>query len=253
MHLREKVVLVTGAGTGIGRATAVEFAKKGCRVAINDVNEKNANQTRVLIENQGGLAKIYLCDVSDSEKVEAMVSDIVHTYGRIDVLVNNAAIADSDSPLTEISEQRWDRVIRVNLNGVFYCTKAAMLRMKQMGGGRIVNISSSAAVGGGTGDHAHYTASKAGVIGLTLAAAREGSRHSILVNCITPGAVNTPIIASETEAEMLRSATALNRLAEPQEIAEAINFIVEQDHMTGAILSIDAGIYLLDRPKVSHT
>lgn len=250
MKLEGKVAIVTGAGSGIGKATAELFAAEGAKVVGADWNESTGKKTAADIRAAGHEAEFCHADVSRAADVERMVKTAVERYGRLDSLVNNAAIQIL-ARLVETTEEDWDRLHRVNLKGVFLGCKYAIPAMIRNGGGAIVNIASVLGFVGDP-DLAAYCAAKGGVIALTRVAALTYGPERVRVNCIAPGDVETPLVADyfnkDPHPERLRqevySKYALRRIADPREIAKAATFLSsdESSFMTGATLVIDGGL-----------
>ncbi len=196
--LEGKVTLITGAASGIGQGIAIAFAREGATVVVVDlVDELRAGETMDAVAAFGGETYFIQADVSDDANVMAMTEKVLARYGRVDVLVNNAGVF-SESLFENMTVAQWDHVLNTNLRSVFLCTRALLGQMLERGEGRIINIASQLAYIGGV-SATHYTASKAGIIGLTKALAREVSHRGVLVNAIAPGAIETPLLESETE------------------------------------------------------
>jgi NAD(P)-dependent dehydrogenase (short-subunit alcohol dehydrogenase family) len=242
-----KVALVTGAGSGIGRASAQKFAELGAKVIVADIVAEGGNETVRLIREAGGEATFIKTDVSQAKEVEALVSGTVETYGRLDCAHNNAGIEGSQAPIADSSEADFDRVISINLKGVWLCMKYEVMQMlKQGGGGAIVNTSSVAGLVGFAGI-TPYTASKHGVAGLTKAVALEYATAGIRVNAVCPGVIDTPMIerfASDLQVRaQLLAQEPVNRLGTPQEVANAVAWLCsdEASFMTGVPMPVDGG------------
>jgi NAD(P)-dependent dehydrogenase (short-subunit alcohol dehydrogenase family) len=247
MNLREKVVIVTGAKSGIGLATAMRFAHESAKVVVADVQD--ARQEVREITKQGTDALFIQVDVSSESQVAALIEKTVAAFGRLDILINNAGV-ELAKKVTDTAEVEWDRLMNINLKGVFLCSKAAIPIMRRNGGGVIVNVASELGIVGGS-EIAAYAASKGGVVQLTKAMAIDHAGDGIRVNCVAPGPVSTPLLEQiiesaldpERERDNIVSMTLLKRLAHPDEIANVIVFIAsdEASYMTGAIVSVDGG------------
>ncbi len=239
MNLNDKVALVTGGDKGIGRAISIMIASKGAHIAINyHLNEEEAKRTAEKIRSYKRKAKFYRADVAQYDEVKKMVNKIEKDFGKIDILVNNAGIPGENSSLEKITDDEWNRVIEVNLKSMFNCCKAVVPKMKK---GKIVNISSIAGKMGGT-IGCHYGASKAGVIGLTFALATELA-PSITVNAVAPGPVDTDLISPEKKEELSRL-TPFGRIAQPEEIAHTVIYLLENDYVSGEVIDVNAGRYM---------
>lgn len=245
MHTR--VALVTGASRGIGRAIAVELARAGFAVGVNYVRRMDqAEETVAAITAGGGEAAALQADVADPQAVETMFAALDRHFGRLDALVNNAAIGTRIESLAAIDDATWRRTLAVNLDGAFYCMRAAVPRLRAAGGGRIVNISSGAAkTGGGIG--AHYAASKAGLLALTAKAARELARDGIAVTAVLPSVIETEMLdalAGSAEArERLRAQFPIGRFGRPEEVAQVVRFLIAEapSYLTGEFISLRGG------------
>jgi 3-oxoacyl-[acyl-carrier protein] reductase len=246
MDLEGKVALITGGAQGIGKVTALLLASKGADVAVSDINMEGALETVREIEglNRNGLA--LEGDVSNPADAESIIAKTVEQVGGIDILVNNAGIT-RDRLLLRMTEEDWDAVLNVNLKGTFNCTKAAIKRMVKRKSGRIVNIASVVGEMGNAGQ-ANYAASKAGIIGLTKAIAREYAQRGISVNAIAPGYIETPMTEAlpEKVKEELRGQIPMARLGTPLDVANAVYFLVSDasSYITGQVLNVNGGIYM---------
>jgi 3-oxoacyl-[acyl-carrier protein] reductase len=244
MRLKDKVVLVTGGGQGIGKITALTFAREGAHVVVADINMANAEAVATEIEHADGKAKAVHLDVSRSESVEAALQAVVAWAGGVDVLVNNAGIT-RDSRMVKMTEDQFDAVISVNLKGVWLMAKACAPLMIARGGGSIVNTASVVGLYGNFGQ-TNYVAAKAGVIGMTKTWARELGPSGIRVNAVAPGFTSTDMIATVPDKVLdgVRERTPLRRLGKPEDIANAYLFLAseESSFITGVTLSVDGGL-----------
>ena len=241
--LSGKVVVVTGAGRGMGAAMAERLAAEGARVAVTDIDGDSALTAAKALEGAAG----FRLDITDAAEVSARIAEITAALGPIDALVNNAGW-DKLSPFLDTDEDLWDRVIDINLRGPIRMTKAVLPQMVERGGGRIVNISSDAGRVGSTGE-AVYSACKAGIIGFTKTIAREVARQGITVNAICPGPTDTPLLQGmvgehEKLIESLKRGIPLGRLGQPEDLAGAVAFMVSDDaaFITGQTLSVSGGL-----------
>lgn len=248
--LQGRVALITGAAGGIGRATALAFAAQGASVVVADLNLAGAEETAHLVTSQGREALAIQVDVTQTEAVERLVQRTIATFGRLDMAHNNAGIAyarlDEMRPTAEQDEALFDRIIGVNLKGVWLCMKSELPPMMAQGGGAIVNTSSVLGLVGGKG-LAAYVASKHGVAGLTKTAALEYARYNIRVNAVCPGVVQTamvePILAEPKYERGWLASQAIRRAADPAEIAAAVLWLCSDaaSFVTGHMLSVDGG------------
>ena len=246
MIFKDQVVAVTGASRGIGRETAVQFAAQGAKVACIATTLGNAQSTVDVIEAAGGIARPYALDVSQWNDVETVFGTIAEDRGPVEVLVNNAGIA-RDTLMMRMSDEDWDRVLAVNLKGAYQCTKAVMRPMMKARKGRIINVSSIVGLHGAAGQ-ANYAASKAGLIGLTLATAKELGSRSITCNAVAPGFIETDMTSDLPDAmkEHVIQNAPLGRLGSPADIASVILFLASDaaGYMTGQTLTVDGGLTL---------
>lgn len=245
--LQGQAALVTGASRGIGRSIAIALAEAGADIAVNYAgSEDAANETVRLIEELGVKAFAVRANVGIATEAEAMVKQVNETFGKIDILINNAGIT-RDNLIIRMKEDEFDQVIETNLKGVFNCLKAVTRPMMKQRYGRIINISSVVGVLGNPGQ-ANYVAAKAGVIGLTKASAKELASRGITVNCVAPGFIATDMtdeLSEELRNKMLEGIP-LARLGQPEEIASVVSFLVSPaaSYMTGQTLHVDGGMYM---------
>jgi 3-oxoacyl-[acyl-carrier protein] reductase len=243
VRLEGKVAIVTGAASGIGKETALLFSREGAKVVVADIFENGGEETVAEIKKtgEGFFAKL---DVCNREQTKQMVKDTIEKYGKIDVLINNAGIAQ-DALLLKMTQEQWTRVIDINLKGAFNCAQAVVEVMINQGHGVIVNASSVVGLYGNIGQ-ANYAAAKAGLIGLTKALAKELGRKGIRVNAVAPGFTMTPMMANVPDKilQMMREKTPLGRLAEPKDIAYAYLYLASDEarFVNGAVLNVDGGL-----------
>ena len=241
MELNGLNALVSGGDKGIGKAIVFALAKKGANVAFSFYSEKaKAEDTLQELKTYNVKAAMVQADVRDYQQVENMMGQVKKKLGGIDILVNNAGTPGANTALEKISTEDWNRVIAVNLSGVFNCCKAAQPELVK-NKGKIVNMSSIAGKMGGT-IGAHYAASKAGVIGLTFALARELAPQ-VTVNAIAPGPVDTDLLSAEVK-DNLSKATPFGRIAQPEEIAHTVIYLLENDYVSGEVINVNAGRYM---------
>lgn len=248
MKFEGRVAVVTGGATGIGRETAVRFAREGARVAIADVDDDRGEAVANEVRDAGAEALFRKTDVGREREVEALFDDVVETLGRVDVVVNNAGIEGTPSGVTEVTEEELDRVLGVNLKGPFFGMKHGIPRIVESGGGAVVNVSSVAGLVGYEG-LAPYVASKHAVVGLTRSAALEYAAEGIRVNAVCPGVVDTEMIERYTRGddaatEGLVATEPIGRMADPAEIAATVVWLCSDDasFVTGHPMVVDGGL-----------
>ena len=247
-QFNEKVALITGAASGIGRATALAFAQEGAKIIVSDVALEGGEETVQLIQQAGGEAMFIRADVSNPEEVFAMIQGAIETYERLDIAVNNAGISGASTRVADYSFEEWHKVIAVNLTGVFYCMHYEIPPMLAQGGGSIVNISSIAGLRGLAKSSA-YSASKHGVLGLTKSAALEYARRNIRINAVCPVFTRTPLFdkmfdLGEGYEEKLKRNIPMRRYGTPEDIAKAIIWLSSEDagFVTGLAMPLDGGM-----------
>jgi 3-oxoacyl-[acyl-carrier protein] reductase len=242
--LSGQVAIVTGAARGLGRAIAENLARCGAKVACVDVNQELLAQTVAAIGETGGTAMAIACDVTNSDRVSAVIDEVVKAWGGLDILVNNAGIT-KDTLVMRMKDDQWDAVININLRGTFLFTRTAARPLMKSQQGRIINIASVAGIMGNPGQ-ANYSASKAGIIGLTRTVAKELAGRNITVNAVAPGFIATDMTAVLTEEikTEIKKQVPLGRMGDPQDIADAVLYLASPaaGFITGHVLTVDGGI-----------
>lgn len=244
MRLQDRIAIITGAANGIGKETAKTFVREGANVVIADYDQELGQQVVEEIMEQGGKAFFHQVDVSDQTSVQSMVAATLQKWGRIDILINNAGIT-ADGFLHKMSAEKWQKVIDVNLSGVFYCTQAVIPTMMEQKYGRILTASSVSGVYGNVGQ-TNYAATKAGVIGMTKTWAKELAPHGILVNAIAPGFVETRMVEKVPDKvlDQIKTMIPVGDFGSPTDIANAYLFLASEEarYITGTVLHVDGGI-----------
>lgn len=246
MKLKNKVAIITGAASGIGKATALLFAREGVKIVIADVDERNGKNVENLIKKNEGNAIFVRCDVSKNDDTKNLVSTAIKKYGKIDMLFNNAGIYKENCFLHELPEDLWDKTIDVNLKGIFLCSKYVIPHMREKGGVIINNASELGIIA--EPESPAYCASKAAVIHLTRAMALEYAKNNIRVNCVCPGPIDTPLLRKSFQNEKalrdyIENHTLFKRLGKPEEVAHVVLFLASDDasFVTGAAYPVDGG------------
>lgn len=247
MKLKDKVAVITGAGSGLGRAIALRFAEEGARIVIAELNEAGAEETLKQVQANGAEAFAVKTDVSKSESVNSLFKALDDRSWPVDIMVNNAGNAGQLTPVHEMSDEQWHGVVDVHLSGTFYCTREAVKRMlKQGSGGSVINMSSVAALRGLPGGSS-YTAAKGAIASFTKGVAQEYASLGIRVNCIAPGWIQTPILENIPDAmrPMMVAGTPLGRIGRPDEIAAVALFLAsdESSFIIGQTISPNGGLY----------
>ena len=246
MRFQGKVVLVTGAGRGIGRAIAMGFAAEGALIAANDITPVNLDGTIATITASGGTARAFVADIAKKMPVQALIEQVREAWGRIDILVNNAGV-EPHAPLLELDEWDWQRTMDVNLSGPFYLIQSIGRVMREQGGGAIVNIASIAGRAYGLKDRSAYVASKMGLIGLTREAARELAAYNIRVNAVCPGVIETEMTAALRQDETMLARWLADipqgRLGKPEDVTGLVLYLCSDaaEYLTGQAINIDGG------------
>lgn len=245
-RLSGRTAIVTGGSQGIGRATALQFAREGAQVIVADVNEEAGANTVEAITEAGGTAQFVTCNIADRADVDALMESTIEAFGTLDILVNNAGIT-RDATLKKMDPDDFRSVIEVNLEGVFHCTQAAYPHLSASEHGRVLNAASIVGLYGNFGQ-TNYVASKSGVIGMTRTWAREFGRDGITVNAVAPGFIETPMVDTVPDKVLnsLKEKTPLGRLGTAEDIANAYTFLASDEaaFITGAVLSVDGGLVM---------
>jgi 3-oxoacyl-[acyl-carrier protein] reductase len=243
--LKDKIAVITGGANGLGKATAILFSEQGAKVVVVDINQKTGDKVVADIKGMGGIASFEKTDISKSVEVNKLMENVVNKYGGIDILINNAGVL-ADAQLVKMTEEEWDRVIDINLKGIFLCGQAAAkIMIEKENGGVIINTSSVVGIYGNFGQ-SNYVASKAGVIGLTKTWARELGKYNIRVNAVAPGFIQTDIIKDMPEKiiNYMKEKVYLKRMGEPEDIANAFLYLASDmsKYVNGTVLSVDGGV-----------
>lgn len=246
MRLHGKTAIITGGGNGIGRETILTFSREGANIVIADFDISAGRETLALLEDQGGIGMFIRVDVTDRDSIQHLVQETVNKFKRIDILINNAGIT-SDAMLHKLTPEAWQKVLDVNLTGVFNCTQAVLPMMIEQGGGKIVNTSSVSGVYGNVGQ-TNYAATKAGVIGMTKSWAKELGGKGINVNAVAPGFIETGMVEKVPEKVIagMKQIIPLKRLGKPEDIANAYLYLSsdEASYVNGTTLHVDGGIMM---------
>lgn len=244
--LAERIAIITGSGQGIGRAIALELARRGARIVTNDVTGCCADETLALVREMGSDGLAVTADVSDGAQVESMVKTVIDTFGQVDILVNNAGTT-RDNLIMRMPEEEWDLIQRVNLKSAWLCSKAVIRPMMRRKYGRIISISSASGLMGQAGQ-TNYSASKAGMIGLTKALAREVASRGITVNAVAPGFIKTALTDKMPQdiLDQLLPLIPAGRVGTVEDVAHAVAFLAGEraSYITGQVLSVDGGLVM---------
>jgi 2-hydroxycyclohexanecarboxyl-CoA dehydrogenase len=247
MSMQDKVAVVTGAASGIGRATAEALAGQGAQVIVADIDREGGEKTVAMVRERGGKAEFFPVDMTDPASIAALADAVQTRYGAVDVLVNGAGWGRTH-PFWEGTPELWDKLIALNLVGPMTLAKALLPQMLERKSGRIVNIASDAGRVGSLGETV-YAGAKGGLIAFTKSLARETARHGINVNCVCPGPTDTPLLAAVPEGhlEAFKKAIPLRRFAQPSEVADAVAFFAgaQSNYVTGQVLSVSGGLTMV--------
>lgn len=239
-----KVVIITGAGSGIGRSTAIAFANEGAKVVVSDINQKEGLETTNIISKNNGQSIFVKCDVSNEEDVKNMVNQTLKFFGKLDYAYNNAGVEGINASISDDTSINWDKIININLKGVWLCMKYEIPAMIKNGKGAIVNCSSIAGLVG-IPSFGAYVASKHGVIGLTETACLEFGKNNIRINAICPGAIKTPMLdrSPQNIVEGIKNSDPMGRIGRPEEVADAVLWLCSEksSYINGQSLAIDGG------------
>lgn len=244
--IKDKCALVTGGGTGLGRAISTLLAKNGANVIVSDINDTEGQKTVELIEAEGGTAKYVHCDVSKQEQVKEMVKQAVSTFGPVKLAVNNAGIGGAMAPIHEVDVNVWNKILAVNLTGVMYCMQEELKVMLATGGGNIINVASLAGVGG-TPMMSPYGVSKHGVVSLTKSGAIEYGKYNVRINAICPSWIETPILEGIDRGfldKQVKNLVPMKRIGQPNEVAETVLWLLSDkaSYINGHSMHIDGGM-----------
>lgn len=246
LNLKNKVAVITGGGKGIGKSTAIQFASEGIQLILNDVEEETGEKTIDEIRKlyPSVAIKLVVGDISKQETAERIISETINAYGGLDILVNNAGISPK-LPFTEITPELFDQVININLKSTFLCSKAAFEPLKKSENGRIINLSSFAGRYGAVNSGLHYSASKAGIIGITMTLAKQMGPHNITVNCVAPGRIDTDMtrMLSKEKLDQVLERIPMHRLGTVEEVSNVITFLASDaaSYITGSCIDITGG------------
>ena len=243
--MKNKIVLITGAGQGMGLACAQKFLESGANVIINDIDSQRLDQVKKKLKDFDGCYKTIAKDISSKLEVESMVQDAIDIYGQLNILINCAGVLKT-TQVIDIPENEWDFIMSVNLKGTFLCSQAVLPHMREARWGRIINFSSTAGKNISTIGGAHYTASKAGILGFTRHLAKEEASYGITVNSICPGLINTEMVAktiSKKKIDEYKKSFPIQRLGEPEEVADLVMYLSsnKSSYITGASFDINGG------------
>lgn len=251
MNVKDKVVLVTGSGSGMGETTIKRLASNGAIAVVNDIDQEKVDRVVNEINSLGGEAIGIAADITKKDKVEGMFSQIIDQYGKIDILVNNAGVGGNMS-IRKMTEEYWDKVVDINLKGVFLCSQAAAKHMIEQQNGRIINISSRAWLG--WFGQSSYAASKGGVVSFTRSLAIELGKHKITVNCIAPGLIETPLLMGQPQEmlDRLMKAQPSGKMGKPEDIAWTVHFLASEEshYTTGQVIYVCGGKSLFAQPDI---
>ncbi|MEN1967898.1 SDR family NAD(P)-dependent oxidoreductase [Lentibacillus sp. N15] len=244
--MKNKVAVITGSTSGIGEDIAVKFAENGCKVVVVGRNEERGNHIVDTIKSDGGEALFFKADVSQSSECDSLFKTVLEKYGTVDILINNAGTM-RNKPITDMGDEDWDDVLRVNLKSYFLCCREAIKLMKEKGHGRIINISSRGWLGGTA--QSNYAASKGGIVSLTRSLALETARMGITVNCVAPGMIDTPLHRKSTEEEVAfrMKSQPMGKVGTPRQVTNIVEYFADEENWftTGQVLYVCGGMSVL--------